>query len=330
MTVESWSQEWLEVYKKPGLTDKSYKNIARHVNSVIIPQIGSLRLVDVTDVHLQKVLNSKAGFSYSEVKHLRDVLKAMFKKAAESTPKLINDNPAKSLEMPTHTKGKRRSITVFERTHFLKAAMEHYAGLMFMTMFYCGVRTGEVVALSWKDIDFDNYKIKVVSAMEGGKDTLKGPKTEAGIREIPIPKEIYYELLKRRGDPFAPVFTQKTTGKRHTQSSRRAAWNSLKNAIDDSMGAAYKRVEAANGKKYKKKVLSVIAPDFVPYCLRHTYCTDLQAKGVPLKTASYLMGHSDISITANIYTHMTDDAMDEAARLVGAPSGVTPKNKKAK
>ncbi len=67
----------------------------------------------------------------------------------------------------------------------------------------------------------------------------------------------------------------------------------------------------------------VVAPDLVPYCLRHTYCTDLQAKGIPLKTASYLMGHSSIKVTADIYTHITDDAINEAAKLMGVTEIVT-------
>jgi len=71
--------------------------------------------------------------------------------------------------------------------------------------------------------------------------------------------------------------------------------------MDDSMGAVYERAEAKDGKMRRRKVLSVLTPDFVPYCLQHTFCTDCQAKGVPLKTASYLMRHTDISITANIY-----------------------------
>ncbi len=59
--------------------------------------------------------------------------------------------------MPRYTKGKGRSITAHEREHFLKVAETHYAGLMFMTMLYCGLRSGEVIALQWKDLDFDKH-----------------------------------------------------------------------------------------------------------------------------------------------------------------------------
>ena len=60
-----------------------------------------------------------------------------------------------------------------------------------------------------------------------------------------------------------------------------------------------------------------LADDFVPYCLRHTYCTDLQKAGVDVRTAQKLMGHADISTTANIYTHQDDEALIAAAEKMG-------------
>lgn len=321
MRVSAWAYEWLETYKKPRVGEKCYKEHKRHIEKMIIPQIGGLRLSEVTDIHLQKMLNTKAGRSFSDTKYLRDTIRAIFIKAKES--RLINYNPAEFLKMPTTTKGTRRSITNHEREHLLKVAETHPAGLMFKVMLYCGLRTGEVTALSWKDIDFNEHVINVVAGMESGTNTLKVPKTAAGVRKIPIPNEVYYDLLERKGEPFEPVFTQETTGKRHTETSRAKAWKSLKKAIDDSMGAKWEKRPAKDGKMRLTKVLSVVASELSPYCLRHTYCTDLQAKGVPLKAASYLMGHANISITANTYTHMTEDAFKDVAVLLGVTTVVT-------
>lgn len=69
-----------------------------------------------------------------------------------------------------------------------------------------------------------------------------------------------------------------------------------------------KHGKARNGHK--------IADDLVLYCLRHTYCTDLQKKGVPLNIAKYLMGHSDISVTASIYTHTGTEEAIEAGKII--------------
>jgi len=275
MRVSTWAYEWLDTYKKPCVIDKHYKNYKRFVDNVIIPQIGGLKLSEVTAVHLQKMLNSRAGNSHSDIKRLRDTIKAIFKKARET--RLVNYDQSEYLTMSAAKNGTHRSITDIERKHFLRVAAEHPAGLMFKTMLYCELRTGEVVALSWKDIDFTNHMINVVAAMESGKDTLKAPKTVAGVRKLPIPDELYRDLLELRGNPFDSVFTQETTGMRHTQSSRVKAWGSLKKAIDKSMGAKWEKRKAKDGKMRLIKVLSVVAPDFVPYCLRHTYCTDLQA-----------------------------------------------------
>ena len=70
-------------------------------------------------------------------------------------------------------------------------------------------------------------------------------------------------------------------------------------------------------KLYRNKItISAVADDLEPYCLRHTYCTDLQDAGVPINVAKYLMGHSDISTTANIYTHITEETIQEAAKKI--------------
>lgn len=64
---------------------------------------------------------------------------------------------------------------------------------------------------------------------------------------------------------------------------------------------------------YRNQIIeSKVAEDLTPYCLRHTYCTDLQDAGVPLNIAKYLMGHDDVSVTANIYTHTTETALESA------------------
>lgn len=59
------------------------------------------------------------------------------------------------------------------------------------------------------------------------------------------------------------------------------------------------------------KAKSTLAPDLEPYLLRHTFCTDCQAAGVPINVAKELMGHSDISVTAKIYTHMVDEVFEQ-------------------
>ena len=81
------------------------------------------------------------------------------------------------------------------------------------------------------------------------------------------------------------------------------------------MGAQFRE----HGQRNKKIIiLSVVSDDLVPYCLRHTYCTDLEAAGVPINIAARLMGHSNILLTSKIYTHSSETALDNAASAINA------------
>ena len=116
----------------------------------------------------------------------------------------------------------------------------------------------------------------------------------AGIRDIPIHSQLRPRLLEARGKPFSPVFPTGRGGRQNENSLRRM-WTGFKRELDIYLGAEV----------YRNQIIrSVVAPDLTPYCLRHTFCTDLQRAGVPLNVAKELMGHSDISTTANIYVHM--------------------------
>ena len=120
---------------------------------------------------------------------------------------------------------------------------------------------------------------------------------------LPISDYLYERLWHRKKNADELIFCQPLTGRMHSSSSANDYWNNFKRALDIQMGA----------KVYRNKIVqSVVAEDLVAYCLRHTYCTDLQRAGVPINVAKYLMGHSDISVTSKIYTSMPPDVIDRA------------------
>ena len=304
MTVSAWCKQWLKTYKKNAVIEKSFKNYSRHVD-LIISSIGNVKLKDVTNTHLQDILMNRTGYSWSEVTHVRMTIKAIFKKARLS--RLITYDPAEDLELPRCKQGKRRSITDVERTMILKAAETHHAGLWIKMMLYCGLRPGEIIALQWKDIDLKKKLVNIYKAKESGTEDIKDPKTEAGVREVPIPDVFIKELETVKASPFAPFVTQKTTSNRHTEKSFYCSWGSFVRQMDIENGA----------KLFNNKIIiSTIAPDLEPYCLRHTYCTDLESAGVPINVAKYLMGHSSILVTSKIYTHTTSAVISDAAEKI--------------
>lgn len=313
-TVSKWADTWLETFiKESDITYKSYLNIKGKIERNVTSAIGTMKMKDVKDLHLQKILNEQKDMSSSHVTKLRAYMQKMFKQAVKS--RVISFSPAEDLTLPRAADKKRRALTSTEREAILALAENHPAGLWVKTMLYCGLRPGETIALQWKDIDFKASTVNVHQALESGTpNTFKGPKSDAGYRVVPIPEHLLPAFRQKKGGPLEYIFTQQLTankGKHHTESSLRCFWSSFKRALDIQMGATVKRNQIVESK---------VSPDLVPYIMRHTYGTDLQAAGVPINIAKYLMGHSDIAVTANIYTHENEGMIATAADLINKAS----------
>ena len=310
-TVTHWAEVWLETYKQGNMTDKSFLTYRQKLEGYILPAIGRMKMKDVREPHLQRILNDERGRSFSHVSKLRMVIRGMFSRAYSAG--IINRDPAANLVLPKTTKGTHRKLTAQERAAVLAVADrgEHNGCLWVKLMLYCGLRPGETAALQWRDVDFERSLLHVSRAKESGRNTIKETKTAAGIRDIPIPPRLLGELQQCQRGPFEPVLHQaRDHSKPHTESSMKAMWRSFKRLVDIEMGARVFRLQVIEHGEPDELYESL-----TPYCFRHTYGTDLQDAGVPLNVAKYLMGHSDITMTANIYTHTSEEMVQQAANL---------------
>lgn len=318
-TVDQWYLQWKATYKEPaGLTKKSLGLYDEKYNGYISPAVGAMKIKDVRDLHLQTILNTQAGKSYSHVSKLRMVMQELFRQARRS--RFIIYDPAEGLLLPDSVKRSHRTITEEERKHILAVAKEHPAGLWVLTILYTGLRPGEAAALLWKDIDFDRNEIHVYKAVESGSRDIKSPKTEAGFRDIPMRKELRERMWEVQGEPDLPVFPN-ANGRFPSANSLRRMWTTFAEALDIHMGA-----KVVDGTIVKH----ALADDLTPYCLRHTFCTDLQRAGVPINVAKELMGHANISVTANIYTHRDQSVLHtNMAKLDGGKKTTSRSRKKS-
>lgn len=342
ITVKDWCQTWYQVYVLPrDVEEKHKKSYERMIRLHILPQLGGCRLRDVTETALQQLLAAAAaGYSESMVKLLRVTLRQIFYRAYKN--KLIPEDVSEDLALPQAAAGTHRAITPEERRFILQVAQTHFAGPWVLCILYLGLRPNETIALTWDDVDFESQTLRVTKALKSGSGKIGAPKSKAGIREIPIP-DIYLPVLqahyRRRGTPPNPalkkdgtptarpvvlgdyqntVFTQQTNLRPLTETALRGYWSSFARALDIAMGAVVFRNQIVESK---------LAPDLTPYCLRHTYCTDLQDAGVPINIAKYLMGHSSIEVTAKIYTHHTAQSGEIARRLINAAHPSEPTQK---
>lgn len=295
--VRKWAVECVDVYKT-SQKDVTREKYMYRMNNCILKHIGHLKLKDVTPLDCQRCLNLQSGKSKTQVNEIYQTLQFIFSKAVENN--MISDNPAKNIIKPKFVKKNRRSITDSERHHLLAVSENNIRFLPFLIMLYCGCRPSEVRELKWQDIK----NLDEVNVLH-----IKGTKTDNADRIVPIPDALFSVL--RPSKPSDYVCLDLQGNKLNADSFRRSA-RALYRAMNISMGC----------KVFRNALIPPLplADDFVPYCLRHTYCTDLQKSGVDIRTAQYLMGHSSITLTADIYTHADQSTIKEAAKLLKATS----------
>lgn len=291
-TVDKWFADYLAAYKLPKVQPRTYADLQRYVKNYISPAIGPFRLKDVKPIDLQRILNSVSGCSASLACKLRDLIRSAFRQAR--IDRVIAYDPAEGIALPETTSGTHRAITAAERAHILNVCKTHRAGLWVLFMLYTGARPDETRKALWEDVRLNEQKI-----------ILHSSKTDYGDRAVPLHPALRPLLTGGTGY----IFTQMKTGKPHTKSSMRKLWLSFKKALDIDMGA----------QTFRDSIIpetSVVAKDLTPYCLRHTYATDLQSAGVPINVAKDLLGHKTIAMTSHIYTHLSDEAFTSAASRV--------------
>ena len=292
-TVKAWTEKALATYK-PNVSEDYLYQMTQRINKHILSAIGNMPVRSVKPLQCQEILNRQKGRSKSHIDKLYHEMFFIFEKAKAN--QLILINPAADLVKPEGYQNERRSLTAFERSHWEKVMDTDERFILFQLMYFCGCRISEAVGVMRSDFRIhDGYP----------QLHIRGTKTKNSDRYVPVPLELWKKVKGRAG-----IIATNSKGRMHTDSSLNRLIGTLKRELNLSMGCQV----------YRNELLPPypLAPDFVPYMFRHTYCTDLQKKGVDIRTARDLMGHADISTTANIYTHQDDDTMKKAAKLIGA------------
>lgn len=286
MTVRAWANQFVQAYKQNAMKDYVLDNYEWCLEHYILSEIGDMKIRNVKPLHCQNILNGIDDKSSSLIHKTKIQMNEMFQKAVENG--LISKNPAANITEPKGTKGSRRALTSKEEAVFLKAAQKHPHGLLYMFMWGCGCRPSEAENICGKDIKLIEGRLYL---------HIRGTKTKAADRYVPIPPEVE-AMLPEQLDPFLPVCRTKE-GNKISARRQRGSWKAMERLMNIELGC----------RTYRNQLLPpyLLADDLCSYCLRHTYCTNLARRGVDIRTAQKLMGHSDIRMTANIYSHVTID-----------------------
>lgn len=309
-TVEEWFYTYIFEYKQNKIKPSSferYEGIYR--NYILGSSLGKTKLCKLNVTTIQKyynyLLNNTPG---ATIKSINQHLKPCLGEAEKQD--YINKNYAKLVELPKIKKEDTLEIlTINQQKQFLQAIKGHKLEVLFLIALGTGLRLGEILGLKWEDIDFNNSTLSVKRSLKRvsfiNKDLTKEykvieqePKTSNSYRTVPIPKDILIKLKEHK----------------KTQNKEILKYGNLYN--NNSYIFCNKLGYPLDSKQPTRNLQSILKKlDIDPikfHGLRKTYATRLFEANVQPKTVQSLMGHSDISITMNIYTQVMEDVKNEA------------------
>lgn len=278
--------------------------------------------VRISDAKLWFIkLQREDGKGYSSIHSIRGVLKPAFQLAVDDD--CIGKNPFSFVlsSIIVNNSITREGISRKDEKRFLEFIKsdshysKYYEGIYIL--FNTGLRISEFCGLTINDIDFKKHCIRIDHQLNkrGSKGYyIQEPKTDNGIRTIPMTpdvEECFKTIITNRNPPNKEPIVDGKKGflffDKDGSIMYSLHWEHYFKHIRDKYNSIY-----------KKKL-----PLITPHICRHTYCSNMAKSGMNPKTLQYLMGHSDISVTLNIYTHVRyEDAVAECKRL-----RITKKNK---
>lgn len=312
-TFGDWAERWLKL-KEAEVSHGRYQSYKYRIDGLSYlhkMQITKIRNIDIQDIILDK---AKDGCSEKTLKEYKSVCSQIFKLAISN--RVIDFNPAADVKIPSvETYSDRRALTEEERS-WITAPSDHRGKTAAMIMMFAGLRRGELIALTWRDIDLDSKTITVNKAVEmvDGKSVLKNhTKTDAGMRTVYIP-QILTDYLKTQDKGTSLHVCPDAKGGMMSESAWKRLWNSYLAELNFRFGDfSHEMVTDENGKltqfklpksRFAPKHIPMVIPRFTAHWLRHTFITMMYFAGVDVLTAKEQAGHADIQTTMEIYTHL--------------------------
>jgi len=319
-------KQWVEIFKATYRTkiNPAYIGSDDSQYNRLVEYLGKRRMVDVREADLQTALNMVAGTSFSTVTKYESTLIKVFKKARRN--KIIPEDPSEDLIRPPYTKGSHRALENWEIECILDYWDHPYArtGLWVMIMLLCGLRRGEMMALRWDNVNLLDRRLTVceVAVIKKNQSTIEDrTKSSAGERMLPIPKALHDALSSIPEEKRCGLVCRSARGKQLSLSAVSKGMEHFCNVMTRIL--SNEPVDQRGRRKdieKKKKTMSNSEDDervfftVLPHDLRHTYATALYDAGVPLKAAQYFLGHADIKMTLELYTHLSRER-EKASRI---------------
>lgn len=303
--LSDWLDQYITNYK-PNIEETTKASYEEKVKNCVDPYIGKRQLKELNADIMQGWVNdlSKGGASPKTIRNAYNVVNAALKKAVVT--RMISHNPCEGVELPKLEHPKTKVYTADQIKEALKLAEGTDMHLILLLFATTGLRRGELCALKWEHIDLDSGVLHVEenTVLVNGKRLTKSPKTAAGRRDISIGHEVTEALKQAR--------TQYKSDKLR----QGAAFHDNGYVIHTQSGDQYRPDSLTQ--KWERFLEKNDLPHIRLHDLRHSHATALIQAGVSPKVVQQRLGHSDVTTTLNIYTHVTQAMDKEAADKVDA------------
>lgn len=320
MTVDEWFEFW-QAELLQGLSPNTKRNYRDRYEHNIKPVMGDMRLTDVKPMHCKIVLNRmEKDYAGSTIRQAYIAMGTMFKSAKMNH--MIDSHPMDGVRYtkPVRAVDDIHFLTVEEQQKFLEAAKSTHNFYQYALILDTGLRTGEMIGLTWDAIDWEKRTLTVNKTLEyrhkQGHWRAGPPKTVSSYRTIPLTDRAY-DILKavhttrnfRKQSPLLSetlTYIDRRTGKE------------MEFVLGDLVFLNFRTGEPTKNSSYDTHLYKICDENgierFCMHALRHTYATRAIENGMPPKTLQKLLGHASIKTTMDRYVHVTDESLAEGVR----------------
>lgn len=318
ITVDEWFKYWHGTLIA-DLSPNTRRNYSERYNRNIKPYIGKMCMADVKPMHCKMILNNMLDdYAGSTIRQAYIAMGTMFRSAVMND--IIVKHPMDGVRYtkPVKPASDHRVLSVEEEKKFLEVAKESHNYHQYALILETGLRTGELIGLTWDSVDWDNRTLTVNKSLEFRYKQqvwrAGPPKTQTSYRTIPLTNRAYDILV----DLKEAKKTRKMSEELNqvlTYTDRRTGQNASM-VLNELVFINYRTGMPMKNSSYDTHLYKLCEkaeiPPFSMHTLRHTYATRAIESGVQPKVLQHLLGHASIQTTMDTYVHVTDDSMIKA------------------
>ncbi|WBL16339.1 site-specific integrase [Sutcliffiella sp. NC1] len=299
MLYEKYLDDWFKT-KRKSLGIQTIEVYESHLKNYIKPFLGSTPLLSLKTIHVDNFINHmhEKGYTPSTIKKSINIIKSSLEHAIDT--ELLSKNVAKKATLPKEKKKEMEVWSKQEVQTFLKVAKGDRLYALFYLALTTGMRQGELLGLRWKDIDLDNQLLRVNQVLaHNGKDIISEAKTEKSNRTVELGESTISVLKAHRKQLLQEKLLQ---GKGYQDNDLVFC-----TPLGTPLNSSNIRSRNFNGLIKQAGLKKIRFHD-----LRHTCATLLLSEGVNVKIISEMLGHSNIKITLDTYSHVLPTMQKEA------------------